>query len=694
MCRHLTDFASARAPKISTCSLSNMTSLSTLYLMSRLVAAFSFCPVHTNAHPLVTFADPADLVSKLKFLFTAVLTLFMFMNFGALVGFYQDTAERRQQLRRLCQPGMGFHDRNGVWTWTLQQNELRHAVEAPSGSAVSIASEFGFPFLRLRLALPEELFAGSVAQSMGRKDGFSIQGLLNARDENVAVMKQLQRTMSCFSGPDPTARAQIPALLENADDTQKRRLSAPRAQALAAANIMPATRSPWAAAASGKLLNADMFDYDPLVSLADLYASPPDPRDLVGTALVFAFMANQKTLPVMELSARTEAARAYFADLRVAGIHHGFDSLYSKFLLMLGPDAGTLTARDKWMVTSRLWRFIFLQREDGGFDMTQSLAIALEAHEGEPPSRKASKWRKRFAVLGELCASAGDGGDLDDAADEAMSSDDSDSANADRPQYEAKKIKDCPISFSVAAVRRRMPSALLLLNDSYDHDPALRRAHSRLLSRRGSATAPSTPLSPYVASPHDSCSSQAHMLRRVDTEDSTIPVAAAAGFGDWEVAPDFSPPLACASARDLAAAEECAADDTASLVPVGRIWATSLSVAVLKGLDISWLLDDEAPEGEEQTIVDAAVKWLQAQGAADARVQVLLDSGELAAAADKAVSSWKKVMEHNISELRNTDVLSKFTAVTHVQHATGRVIKSIMTDHGALCINALLATLA
>ena len=620
------------------------------------------------------------------------MTLFVFMNMGALVGFYQDTAERRQQLRRLCQPGMGFNDRNGVWTWTFQQNELRHAVEAPSGSAVSIAGEFGFPFLRLRLALPEELFAGSVAQSMGRRDGFSVRGLQDARDENVAVMKQLQRTMSCFSSPDPTARAQIPALLEDADDTKKRRLSAPRAQALAAASMMPVHRSPWSATSSSepRPINADMFDYDPSVSLADVYASPPDPRDLVGTALVFAFMANQKTLPVTELSARTEAARAYFADLRVTGIDHGFGSLYSKFLLMLGPEAGTLTARDKWMATSRLWRFVLLQREDGGFDLTQSLAIALEAHDGEPPPVKESKWHKRFAVLAGLCA--GDDDDLGDVADGAMSSDDDDAANAGRPQHEAKKIKDCPISFSVAAVRRRVPPALLLLNDSYDHDPALRRAHSRLLSRRSNGTAPSRPLSPYTASPHDSCSSQAYMVRRVDTESSTNSEAAA-GFGIWEVAPIFVPLLACESAHDLAAAEECAVDDAVP-VPVDRIWATSLSVAVLKGLDISWLLDDEAVEGEEQTIVDAAVKWLQAQGAANSRVQALLDSGELAAAADKAVSSWKKVLEHNISELRNTDVLSKFTTVTHVQHATSRVIKSIMTEHGALRVISLLATFA
>jgi hypothetical protein len=47
------------------------------------------------------------------------------------------------------------------------------------------------------------------------------------------------------------------------------------------------------------------------------------------------------------------------------------------------------------------------------------------------------------------------------------------------------------------------------------------------------------------------------------------------------------------------------------------------------------------------------------------------------------VASWKDVVDHNISELRQTEVLDRFTAVTHLQRATGRVVKSLMTDHGA-----------
>jgi hypothetical protein len=85
MCRHLTDFASARTPKIATCSLSDMTSLS-----------------------------PGDIVTKLRFLFIVVVVLFGFMNVGAVVGFILDTKERQQTLARLLAAEMGFAELDGA----------------------------------------------------------------------------------------------------------------------------------------------------------------------------------------------------------------------------------------------------------------------------------------------------------------------------------------------------------------------------------------------------------------------------------------------------------------------------------------------------------------------------------------------------------------------------------------------------
>ena len=187
----------------------------------------------------------------------------------------------------------------------------------------------------------------------------------------------------------------------------------------------------------------------------------------------------------------------------------------------------------------------------------------------------------------------------------------------------------------------------------------------------------------------------AHLSGRIGEETGMLQVAqavvAASSVGPVATAVESSEPVtepAAVAAIVQRFATNDAGSAAASLdaprVRVERIWATLLSVQVLQGMDVSWLLDEEAEEGEERTIVDAAREWLETQGKEDARVQALLDSGELAKAAEKTIEAWKKVQEQNIAELRKLDVLNRFTALTHFQRATGRVIKSIMTDHGAL----------
>ena len=375
----LTDFASARVPKIETCSLQDMLSL-----------------------------KPGDIVTKLRFLFIVVITLVGVMNVGALIGLHEDLKERRELLVHITRPESGFTERQGgVWTWTFQQNALKRAVERPSGSAIEIATILGFPFIRLRAALPEELFAGSVAQSLGRKDGMSPAGLLAAREENFEVMQLLKRGMSCFScrGQD----AKIPPLLDEPVKTSDVTMKPPmRGEALA--GYVPTCT----------------LDYDDAVaneSVIEWLTHEPDPTDMVGTALIFAFMANQKVLPVVELSEKMEAATAHFGEMRVPGIDHSFSDLLAKFMVMLGTEAGTLTQRGRWMQTARLWRFVLLQREDGCWDLTDSLAFALEAHEGRPPP-KVKKERKGFQALVTLFVGEGElDENLDDAADDYMTSD-------------------------------------------------------------------------------------------------------------------------------------------------------------------------------------------------------------------------------------------------------------------------------
>jgi hypothetical protein len=114
-------------------------------------------------------------------------------------------------------------------------------------------------------------------------------------------------------------------------------------------------------------------------------------------------------------------------------------------------------------------------------------------------------------------------------------------------------------------------------------------------------------------------------------------------------------------------------------VPVERIWSTVLALAQLEEMDSCWLVKDV--ESPEVTIVDQGRRFLEAQSAADRRVKKLLKSGALQAAAARARRAWSAIQDANVKALRETDVVNRFTALTHIQRGSARVVRSMMTDH-------------
>ena len=42
-----------------------------------------------------------------------------------------------------------------------------------------------------------------------------------------------------------------------------------------------------------------------------------------------------------------------------------------------------------------------------------------------------------------------------------------------------------------------------------------------------------------------------------------------------------------------------------------------------------------------------------------------------------------------MAALRDADVINRFTALTHLQRASARVVRSMMTDHSACCVHFL-----
>jgi hypothetical protein len=51
------------------------------------------------------------------------------------------------------------------------------------------------------------------------------------------------------------------------------------------------------------------------------------------------------------------------------------------------------------------------------------------------------------------------------------------------------------------------------------------------------------------------------------------------------------------------------------------------------------------------------------------------------AVAERARKQWRAIQTANVGALRDADVINRFTALTHVQRSSARIVRSIMTDH-------------
>jgi hypothetical protein len=600
---------------------------------------------------------------------------------------------------------MGFAEHeDGAWTWTCVQRELRRPVEAPSGSALHLATIFGLPFVRLRAALPEAMFAGSVGRALGRKAGLSVSGLTEAADDNIAAMQKLASAMSCFAPP----ATKIPEFDAESDAALPKTPGAPPSPAASGRmqrSIAKRSRSRSTVASPAASVSS-LSAPEPPASWKSREVAEAEAEDraseLVGTALVFAFMSNAKTLPVQELKHRVAQASERLAGVRVPGIDHGFDALYAMFIVMLS--AGNLSGRSDWLEKSRMWRLILLQRADGGFDLTESLAFALQAHEGAVPPRP-----KPESKLRQLIAAFLEEDDFDEVIDEAMSDDDSVDIKDDDPEEEKRRqqlgghANDCPLSFSGRAVRHRLPKALAQVNDGRKarvaaaiaaaEEERLRQAKQRAAAEaalRAQAAAREDRVALAIAQSVEA--QQAALLQTPlmamlkqlarDSMAGSLPASYRSGL----VSPPLSrsPPRSPSPQRALSPAgapSAAAGVRLPSLLPVDRVWATILAMEVLKEFGSSWLLDDDAPT-PWRTVVDGCAEYLRSQAKQDRRLRKLLKSGDLELAADKARKDWMRIQAANVLAVRDADVINRFTAITHMQRASARVVRSVMTDHG------------
>jgi len=129
---------------------------------------------------------------------------------------------------------------------------------------------------------------------------------------------------------------------------------------------------------------------------------------------------------------------------------------------------GNLGLRQKWLEKARMWRMVLLQRSDGSWDLTQSLAAAVEAHtqcdalkQGTPPDSLLGRLQTAAAALGALMGADEDDADVLSENRGGGSLDDDD----DLAIYEAVKglRSDDPLQFSISAMYDVMPPVLAAL---------------------------------------------------------------------------------------------------------------------------------------------------------------------------------------------------------------------------------------
>ena len=636
-----------------------------------------------------------------------------------------DVGEKRRTLAALQSPECGFQALpGGVWTWSCEQEPLTEAVQAPRGSAFALSAVIGLPFVRLRAALPEDYFAGTVGQALGRRAGLSARGLQDAHDENVAAMKQLADAFSCCA-PAAKPQKRIPAFGGAKYDGSDPEDNSPNYQAMP---LRPkGVVGPILLPKSRRAPSPDEMPAPPRLRKPAAADARPTPSRLVGTALALAFCANAKTLSVVELARRTAAASAFFSGITVPGTMHGFDDLLARFKVLLSP--GNMSTRGDWLAKARLWRLILLQQPDGSWRMTDSLAFAFEAHAGKRPKHVP----KRSKLLDFIGLFTGDTG-LDDIIDEALSDDDADSDASSGSEDGAgfKKSYDCPLTFSAVAMRKRLPRELLAVNARYEaakaeaeaRDKAARRAadaatrEARRATRRAeelAAAAAARKPEPQLALPFTAGS-----LGTFFSALPALPFAAAESAPAKLAPPARRPPLLTAPTSASTGGEsernrgyEQKRERLPRRIPVERIWSTALALSVLEESDSSWLADGEAEP--ERTVVDVGRAFLAQQARGSRRVRRLLRSGALVAAAEKARNDWKRITEAHVAQLcvplrcarvllhcrrlalthapstmlplrREMDVINKFTALTHLQRASARVVRSVMTDHSTFAV--------
>jgi hypothetical protein len=342
--------------------------------------------------PMASLSDmvslnPADLVTKLKFLFIVVIALFGAMNVGAAIGSAQDARERHKVVRKLREPEAGYRQTEaGAWVWRFHLEPLQDDIDAPSGSGVRLTAILGIPFVRLRAALPDELLTTTMGDALGRRRGFSVEGLMQCMPLQEELMSTIRRPLERLS-------------------SSSRRLSA-----------SSSTRRISETTAADAAERADRLAKQAAQEQAAQERHRVRLEELVGTSLVLAFLQVATLVPVVQLAQLKSAAKAEF-DGVLTPFGWDFEKTQTDFVTLVSP--GSLNGRSRWLLRARFWRLLLSQTQEGFWDCSDNVAFALQARDAAEVATVPPSLLTRIRNLFGAAAEAFDEGDTPGHKDEA-----------------------------------------------------------------------------------------------------------------------------------------------------------------------------------------------------------------------------------------------------------------------------------
>lgn len=291
------------------------------------------------------------------------------------------------------------------------------------------------------------------------------------------------------------------------------------------------------------------------VAAAAPATSPDDATArLAVSALVLAYLYVARSLPGEDLAEIQRSTAEFFHGRTARG--YSYDELVTRFRVMIGP--GNLFTRARWLKRARCWRFVLLADPAGYWDATPGLAPALLAQRVTPKQMKHLQ-RKQAAGWKSIFMLAATEGEIEDAGDDVIG------------KLTQSEDQFCPVTgFDWTAVEWSVPEALKEVAKRYEAVSSSSgdvkgggSHHHRNRSSRGSTTVNGT------------------------------------GTG----------------ARSSVDAEHSSEHHSQQLPPLNvlRLWTTILCVRAMRRLDESFLLKTSDRDGFEETIVDRAMEWLNAQ---------------------------------------------------------------------------------